>query len=205
LNARDVRQLVVDAFSGRHSVRPSGRQTKPGVWVDDNAKLHPRARVQGPAYIGCGAKIHASAAIARFSNVERGCHIDRGTVVTDASILANTYLGAWLDVSDAVVCGSKVTHLGHNVTVDIPDARLIRKTSDLKVAGPLFTGVRESLDRLRLAAGMFKPQRSFGRAARALFLARRPEGHKTHANEKNDSRRHNAEVPDTNAQSSISS
>jgi hypothetical protein len=203
-SARDVRHLVVDAFGGRHSLRPSGRETKPGVWVDENAQLHPRARVQAPAYIGCGTRVQASASIARFSNVERGCHIDRGTVVADASILANTYLGAWLDVSNAVVCGSKVTHLRHNVTVDIQDDRLIRKTSALNAGRPLFTGVRESLDRLRLAAKMFNPQRSVVRAARALFLARRTEGYEIHANEKNNSRRHNAEAPDTNAQSSIS-
>jgi hypothetical protein len=203
-SARDVRRLVVDGFGGRHSLRPSGRETKPGVWVDENARLHPRAHVQGPAYIGCGTRVQASASIARFSNVERGCHIDRGTVVADASILANTYLGAWLDVSHAVVCGSEVAHLRHNVTVDIQDDKLIRKTSDWKGGRPLFTGVRDSLDRLRLTARMFNPQRSVVRAARALFLAGRTEGHKTHANEKNNSRRHNAEAPDTNAQPSIS-
>jgi hypothetical protein len=204
LSARDVRHLVVDAFGGRHSLRPSGRETKPGVWVDESAKLHPRARVQGPAYIGCGTKVQASASIAGFSNVERGCHIDRGTVVANASILANTYLGAWLDVSHAVVCGSEVTHLRHNVTVDIQDDKLIRKTSDVKGFRPLFAGVRDSLDRLRLTAGMFKPQRSVVRAAQALFMAGSTEGHKAHANEKTDRRRHNAEAPDTNAQSSIS-
>jgi hypothetical protein len=172
LHAGDVRHLVVDAFGARHSIRPSGRETKPGVWLDDHARLHSRARVEGPAYIGRGTRVEATALIARFSSVERYCHIDCGTVVADSSILAHTYLGAWLDVSHAVVCGSRVAHLRHNVTVDIQDDRLIRKTSVFQRASPLFRGATESSGWLRSAAGTSKPQRSVIRAARALFLAK---------------------------------
>jgi hypothetical protein len=172
LHARDVRHLVVDAFGSRHSIRPSGRETAPGVWLDDNAELHPRARIEGPAYIGRGTRVEATALVARFSSVERCCHIDCGTVVADSSILAYTHLGAWLDVSHAVVCGSKVTHLRHNVTVDILDDRLIRKASVFQRVSPLFRGATDSSDRLRSAAETSKPQRSVIKAARALFLAK---------------------------------
>jgi len=172
LHARDVRHLVVDAFGSRHSIRPSGRETTPGVWLDDNAEVHPRARVEGPAYIGRGTRVEATALVAGFSSVERCCHIDCGTVVADSSILAHTHLGAWLDVSHAVVCGSKVAHLRHNVTVDIQDDRLIRKTSEFQRVSPLFRGATESSGRLRSAAATPKSQRSVVRAARALFLAK---------------------------------
>lgn len=142
--ASDVRHLVVDAFSSRHAVRPSGTEIGPGVWLDGNARVHPRARVAGPAYIGRDTRVQATALLARFSSVERSCNIGCGTVVADASILAHTHLGAWLDVSHAVIYGSKVAHLRHNVTVDIQDDRLIRRrTSAFHRFLPSFPEIRE--------------------------------------------------------------
>jgi hypothetical protein len=128
-----LRRFVVDSFLSRCSARPAIGETKPGVWIDQSAHVDRRARIVAPAYVGPQAKILASALITRFSNVERGCEVDCGTAVDDSSILANTYLGTWLDVSHAVICGSKLAHLRHNVTIEIKDPRLIGRTaSDLR-------------------------------------------------------------------------
>jgi NDP-sugar pyrophosphorylase family protein len=136
-----LRRFVVDAFLSRCSARPPGAETKPGVWIDHSAQVDRRARIVAPAYIGPRAKIRASALITRFSNVERGCEVDCGTAVDDSSILANTYLGTWLDVSHAVICGSKLAHLHHNLTIEIRDPRLIGKAaSDLRHRA--VTGIR---------------------------------------------------------------
>lgn len=143
IQASDVRHFIVDAFSLRHSIRPSGAEISPGVWLDTNAWLHPKARVAGPVYIGRGAKVQSTALIARYSSVESSCNIGCGTVVADASILAQTYLGAWLDVSNSVVYGSKVANLRHNVVVDIKDDRLIRRTSVIPPFRRFFPGLRE--------------------------------------------------------------
>jgi mannose-1-phosphate guanylyltransferase/phosphomannomutase len=143
VQASDVRHLIVDAFSLRHSIRPSGTEISPGVWLDTNAWLHPKARVAGPVYIGRGARVQSTALVARYSSVESSCNIGCGTVIADASILAQTYLGAWLDVSHSVVYGSKVANLRHNVVVDIKDDRLIRRTSAVPPFRRLFPGLRE--------------------------------------------------------------
>jgi NDP-sugar pyrophosphorylase family protein len=129
-DARDLRRLVVDAFLSRCSVRPAAPETKPGVWVDDEARVHRRARIVAPAYVGKKARVEADTLITRFSNLEYGCHADYGTVVEDASILANTYLGPCLDVSHAVVEGTTFVDLRRNVVVEIDDASLLaRRTS----------------------------------------------------------------------------
>ena len=175
LHARDIRRLVTDALEQRLSIRPPGKEIRPGVWIDDNARLHPRARVEGPAYIGVGARIEATTLVAGLSNVERHSHIDCGTAVGGASILAHTYLGAWLAVSQAVVCGNKVANLRHNVTVEILDERLIKHTSSFHRAHLTSPGVRDPADRLEPALEILKPQRSVFRAARALFLAKRTQ------------------------------
>jgi NDP-sugar pyrophosphorylase family protein len=124
VNASDLRRLVVDAFLARCAIRPGGSQTKPGVWVEDGAQLHRSSRVVAPAYIGRRSRLRAGTLITRFSSLERDCRVDHGTVVEDASILANTRLGPGLDVTHAVVMGNTIVNLRHNVAVQINDPAL---------------------------------------------------------------------------------
>jgi len=143
VHAADVRHLIVDAFSLRHSIRPLGTEISPGVWLDTNAWLHPKARVAGPVYIGREVRVQSTAFVARYSSVESSCNVGCGTVVAEASILAHTYLGAWLDVSHSVVYGSRVANLRHNVVVDIKDDRLIRRIIAAPPFRRFFPGPRE--------------------------------------------------------------
>jgi len=126
-HARDLRRLVVDALQGRCQLLPVGREIKPRVWVDDGARLHRRARVIAPAYIGRASSVREDTLITRFSNLESFCQVDYGTVIEDSSVLSNSYVGIWLDVSHAVVCGSKLLNLSRNRTLDLADASMLRR------------------------------------------------------------------------------
>jgi NDP-sugar pyrophosphorylase family protein len=126
-HARDLRRLVVDALQGRCQLSPVGREIKPRVWVDDGAHLHRRARVVAPAYIGRASSVREDTLITRFSNVESFCDVDYGTVIEDTSVLSNSYVGIWLDVSHAVVCGSKLLNLSRNATLNVADASMLRR------------------------------------------------------------------------------
>jgi len=55
------------------------------------------------------------------------CYIDYGTVIEDSSVLKNSYVGIWLDVSHAVVGGNKLMNLERNVLLEISDPSLIRE------------------------------------------------------------------------------
>lgn len=126
--AGDLRRLVVDAFMGRCAIRPRGREIKPGVWIDDGARVHRSARIVAPAYIGRGTRVRASALINRFSNLERRCLVDYGTAIDDSSVLPYTHVGRGLDVAHAVVEGNRLVNLSRNVAVTIRDANLIGST-----------------------------------------------------------------------------
>jgi len=128
----DLRRLVVDGLQGRCQLSPIGREIKPRVWVDDGAHLHRRARVVAPAYIGRASSVREDTLITRFSNVESFCEVDYGTVIEDASVLSNTYVGIWLDVPHAVVCGSKLLNLSRNVTLNVADASMLRRNIALR-------------------------------------------------------------------------
>jgi NDP-sugar pyrophosphorylase family protein len=129
---RDLRRLVSDALRGRCAMRPSGVELRPGIWVDDGAEIHRRARVVAPAYIGRASKVLEDTLITRCSNIERDCFVDYGTVIEDSSILANTHVGIWLDVCHAVVHGNKLLSLGRNVTLEISDRSIMRTIGSVR-------------------------------------------------------------------------
>jgi hypothetical protein len=127
-DARDLRRLVADAFQGRCAIRPRGREIKPGVWIDDGARIHRSARIVAPAYIGRGTRVRAAALVTRFTNLERRCLVDYGTAIEDSSVLPYTHVGRGLDLVHAVVEGSRLVNLSHNVAVTIRDASLLGPT-----------------------------------------------------------------------------
>ena len=129
---RDLRRVVTDALSGRCAMRPAGREVKPGVWVDEGAQVHRRARIVAPAYIGRGSKIWQDAVITRCSSVEKGCYVDCGTVIEDSTILSDTHIGISVDVCHAVVNGNRLLNLEHDVVVEISDAGIMRSTSPVR-------------------------------------------------------------------------
>lgn len=128
-DAADIREFVTDTLLSRCLARPAGRENRPGVWMEDGAAVHPRSRIVAPAYIGAGAAIRSGALITRSSHVERGCDVGCGTVVEHSSILAGTYLGAWLNFSNVMVSGGHVVHLHRHVAVAINDPKLLGKTA----------------------------------------------------------------------------
>ncbi len=129
---RDLRRLVSDSLRGRCAMRPSGTELKPGIWVDEGAEIHRKARIVAPAYIGRGSQVMEDTLITRCSNVERGCFIDYGTVIENSTILANTHIGIWLDVCHAVANGNKLMSLSRNVTLEIADRSILRAKGSVR-------------------------------------------------------------------------
>lgn len=124
-NAADFRQLIVDAFAEENSIRPVGRQIRPGIWVGSGARIEREARIVAPAYIGVGAKVCKSAVVTRGSNVERCAFVDCGTVVENASVLPSSYVGAGLDFSHAVLGFRRIAHLNRQIEIEVHDRRLL--------------------------------------------------------------------------------
>jgi NDP-sugar pyrophosphorylase family protein len=129
---RDLRRLATDALSGRCAMRPAGTEVKPGVWVDEGAQIHRRARIVAPAYIGRGSRIRQDTVITRCSSIEKDCYVDWGTVIEDSSILSDTHIGISVDVCHAVVNGNRLLNLERDVVVEISDAGIMRSTSPVR-------------------------------------------------------------------------
>jgi len=137
-NAADFRQLIVDAFAEENSIRPIGRQIRPGIWAAPGAQIEREARIVAPAYVGVGAKVCKSAVITRGSNVERCAFVDCGTVLENATVLPSSYVGAGLDVSHAVIGFRRIAHLHRKIEIEVHDRRLLAlapKAAIWRVAG----------------------------------------------------------------------
>jgi len=121
----DLRRLAVDGLLAKNSIRPDGAEIKPGVWVGTAARIHRKARVIAPAFIGAHAKVRASALITRGSVIEHHADVDCGTVVENSSVLPFTRVGAGLDVMHSVVGFRRLAHLRQNVEVEIADEKFV--------------------------------------------------------------------------------
>lgn len=127
-NPRDLRRFAADSLCGRCEARPSGKEIKPGVWVDEGAEIHRRARLVAPVYLGRGVKVREGTLITRCSAVEAGSRVDSGSVIDDTSILANTEVGICLDVCNAIANGNRLLSLKRNCVLEVHDANLLRST-----------------------------------------------------------------------------
>jgi NDP-sugar pyrophosphorylase family protein len=137
-NAADFRQMIVDAFAEQNSIRPLGRQLRPGIWVGAGTHIERGARIVAPAFIGTGAKICKSAVVTRGSNIERCAFIDCGTIVENATVLPSSYVGAGLDVSRAVLGFRRIAHLDRKIEIEVHDRRLLApapKAAAWRIAG----------------------------------------------------------------------
>ena len=133
---QDLRRLAQDALLQRCSIQPNGSEVRPGVWVAPSARLHPRARVVGPAYIGAHTRLRSGVVITRYTNVEHHCEVDRGSVVENATILPHTYLGSSLDITHSIVNRNTMVDVRRAVEVEIGDRSLIGSTSPLPACAP---------------------------------------------------------------------
>jgi hypothetical protein len=127
----DLRRLAQDALLQRCSIRPNGKELRPGVWVAPSARVHPRARVVNPSYIGAHTRLRSGVVITRGTTIEHHCEVDRGSVVENATILPHTYLGSSLDIAHSVVNRNRMVDVRRAIEVEISDRSLIGSTSAL--------------------------------------------------------------------------
>ncbi len=127
--SRDLRQLAVDSLQQLTDIEPVGTEVRPGIWLGKGARVHKRARILSPAFIGSKARVRASAVVTRCAALEHHVVIDCGTVVEDVSILPYSYVGAGLDLSHSVVGFRRLWNLPRCVEVEISDAKLVGMAS----------------------------------------------------------------------------
>jgi hypothetical protein len=175
-SALDLRRLAQDALLQRCAIQPCGKEVKPGVWVAPSARVHPRARVVNPSYIGAHTRLRAGVVVTRGTNIEHHCEVDRGSVVENATILPHTYLGSSLDIAHSIVNRNSMVDVRRAIEVEISDRSLIGATSALPkpVPSPVpakSSALKDSSRRRTLSevCSAFLPKRTFLSPASVRF------------------------------------
>ena len=99
----------------------------PATWLitlwgahSPDAVIQAGAMIEGPALIGPGCLITAGASIGAGTVLARNVVVCAGTSVAHSLVLPNTFVGAGLELEQAIVNGTSVQHLRHGVRTVLP-------------------------------------------------------------------------------------
>jgi NDP-sugar pyrophosphorylase family protein len=103
-----LQSVMATLDGGIEGFVPSGREIAPGIRVSHHARIHRRATLLAPVFIGPEADIGAGAIIGPHTAVEQGSFIRRGCLVERSVIMAMTIIGEDLEIRDAIVDGPAI-------------------------------------------------------------------------------------------------
>jgi hypothetical protein len=124
-DARDLRQFAIDILTRQTHTCPAGEEIKPGAWVSPGAMIEKGARILAPSFVGAFARVRTGAVITRCTSIEHHAEVDCGSVIENSTVLPYCYLGAGLDLAHSVAGMRQVANLRRDVTVEIPDPKLV--------------------------------------------------------------------------------
>jgi len=103
-NLEQYRSANYDCLLGRVQVDLPEAQIGEGIWVGDDTRLDPSARLEAPVLIGHGCSIGAGAQVGPLSVVGDNCVVEAGAQVEHSVVWSGTYLGEATRVKAATVC-----------------------------------------------------------------------------------------------------
>ena len=123
-----------------------GHEAAPGVRIGRNVSLHPTAQIEGPVYIGANCRIGPETRIGPNAVIGDNCIVEARSHVSHAVVLPGSYIGEFLELTDAVVDHNRLANVRLNTDLFITDAFLLARLTE--------TGLRRGLARtaLRLSA-----------------------------------------------------
>jgi N-acetylglucosaminyldiphosphoundecaprenol N-acetyl-beta-D-mannosaminyltransferase len=113
--------LALDQAQACNDVPASWVKTSWGA-MSPLARVHPQARLTGPVRIGPGCIVNRDAEVGPGVVLSRNVWVSSGTRLSHCVVLPDSYLGAGLDLADAVVNGSRVRHVSLGVDNTLPTA-----------------------------------------------------------------------------------
>jgi len=92
-----------DILDGKVEVEIPGFEMRPGVWVGENADLHPEATVTGPAVIGDNCRIEPGATVGEYTVLGSNVRVRNDAFLERTVVNDNAYLGDAVRLRGTVV------------------------------------------------------------------------------------------------------
>src|SRR5690606_15652040 len=102
-NCRQYIRSQVDALNQKVRLDGLPHTTRPGVWIDTRARIHPLAQIVPPVMIGAGTVVEARARVGPCTVLGRACRVHSGAVVESSVVWEESRIG-----SEAVVMGAAI-------------------------------------------------------------------------------------------------
>ena len=111
----DYQRAQADILEERVKVTINGDQIAQGVWVGENAQVHPTAELRGRIFINHGAHIGKDVKISGVTAIGSRCRIDDGAVVEDAILWRGTVVERNATVRGCILGDNCVVRAGATV------------------------------------------------------------------------------------------
>ncbi len=93
----------------------------PGGWVGPHVRLHPRANLEAPFWIGTRTEIGADCRVGPHALVGEGCVLDSNVEIENAVALPGTYLGRNTRLNEAIAQGGIMVDIRRACRIDISE------------------------------------------------------------------------------------
>lgn len=128
------RNVHFDALAGKIKLNLPATRITNGIWVGEDAELHPSVKLRSPLYVGNGAQIGKNSELGKFAVVGDMSFVDQSAQVTHSILGAGTSIGKAAKVYGAVLgAGFKLPdgkHLEDEVVVNDNSKRVLRAEID---------------------------------------------------------------------------
>lgn len=121
------RRVLNKEFSG---LMMHGREVDPGVWLGRNVSLHPTARIVPPAFVGPNCRIGNGVQIGPNAAIGSDCILDKRCTLENTLVMAGSYVGEALELSDAIVDRNRLLNTRVGVAVSVADNFILGSLAD---------------------------------------------------------------------------
>ena len=98
---------------------------RPGILVGHGTSIHPSATLTAPLYIGNNCCIAERAHVGPNTVIGDNCVIDASSAVCNSLVLAGTYIGEGLDVSNCMADRDRLVHATLGASLSLSDEFLL--------------------------------------------------------------------------------
>ena len=97
------RNVHFDALTGKVKLSLSATRVADGIWVGEDAEIHPTVKLKAPFYVGNGVHVRRGSALGRFTVIGDTGLIDDGARVTHSILGVGATVGKGAEVYGSVV------------------------------------------------------------------------------------------------------
>jgi mannose-1-phosphate guanylyltransferase / phosphomannomutase len=114
-NLAEYRRSQIDSLEGRVQLSIPGREIRKGVWVEEGAKIDPKAVLKAPCVIGKGCAIAAGAQIGPYTVVGDRADIAAGARLENCILWENVTVGHDVHLTNCILGANG--HVRENIAV----------------------------------------------------------------------------------------